>query len=30
VAGVTKAMAELFRHAPWRLRRTLVLAPQDR
>ncbi|MCS7481553.1 lycopene cyclase family protein [Umezawaea endophytica] len=30
VAGATKAMAELFRHAPWRLRRTLVLAPQDR
>jgi lycopene beta-cyclase len=29
VAGVTKAMAELFRHAPWRLRKTLVLAPQD-
>lgn len=30
VAGATRAMAELFRHAPWRLRRTLVLAPQDR
>ncbi len=30
VAGATKAMAELFRGAPWRLRRTMVLAPQDR
>jgi lycopene beta-cyclase len=29
VAGATRAMAELFRHAPWRLRKTLVLAPQD-
>ena len=29
VAGATKAMAELFRHAPWRLRKTLMLAPQD-
>jgi lycopene beta-cyclase len=30
VAGTTRAMAALYRHAPWRLRRTLVLPPPDR